>query len=413
MKKLLIIWLLIPTTFVCAARNANLAPSPPMGWNSWNWWGKQAINEQVVRDTIDAMATNGLLKAGYEYIVVDGGWRDTHLGPNGELLPHPEKFPHGIKPLADYAHSKGFKFGLHTVPGTHDCGGDKVGAWGIEEVHIKQFVDWGLDFIKLDKCRFVIQDDSKSAKKKKKKQKRKSGWTIDNNLLKAYTKWSKLLSECGRPIVLSASCYRFYDWYPKLTQMGRTTGDIACRYSGGAAFDQKPKRHLSIMAIAEKNNEVAQYAGNGYWNDPDMLVTGDQGLTYEEQKAHFALWCIMTAPLMIGSDPISMNKEELAILTNKNAIMVDQDPTEQGRRIAQNGTAEIWAKHLKDGRVAVLLLNRDREKPQDITLDLAQIGLPGKQPILDIYANQQLGKANGKITKKVPSSAGFFLLIGK
>lgn len=411
--KLLFKMMCLSCALVCAACAEELAPTPPMGWNSWNWWGKQAINEQVVRDTIDAMATNGLQAAGYEYIVVDGGWRDTKLGPDGKLLAHPEKFPHGIKPLADYAHSRGFKFGLHTCPGTHDCGGDKVGAWGIEDVHIGQFAEWGLDFVKVDKCQFRIPSEPEPVKKKKKIQKRKSGWNIGTNTIDAYTKWRKLLNECGRDIVLSASAYKFYDWYPVLTQMGRTTGDIACKYSGGALFDGKPKRHSSVMSIAEKNNEVARYAGNGYWNDPDMLVTGDQGLTQEEQQAHFALWCIMSSPLMIGSDPISMSKEELAILTNKTAIMVNQDPTEQGTRIIRNGTAEVWAKQLKGKQVAVLLLNRDKANAQNITLDFAQIGLSGQQEVLDIYANKSLGKADGKITKKVPSSAGLFLLIGE
>ena len=111
--------------------------SPPMGWNSWNYFGKKAINEQIVREVIDAFVEEGLKDAGYEYIVIDGGWRDTKLGANHELLPHPEKFPNGIKVLADYAHSKGLKLGLHTVPGHRDCGGDQVGAFGHEEVHIQ------------------------------------------------------------------------------------------------------------------------------------------------------------------------------------------------------------------------------------------------------------------------------------
>jgi len=128
---------------------ATLAPTPPMGWNSWNWFGKQAINEQIVRGVIDAMATNGLRDAGYDYVVVDGGWRANHLGTNGELLTDPVKFPHGMKSLADYAHAKGFKFGVHTVPGTLDCGGDPVGGYGHEAVQVRQFVNWGLDFIKL------------------------------------------------------------------------------------------------------------------------------------------------------------------------------------------------------------------------------------------------------------------------
>jgi alpha-galactosidase len=114
---------------VTAQKRPELAPSPPMGWNSWNWFGKKDITEQIVREVIDSVAASGLKDAGYTYIIVDGGWRDVKLDDSGRLTAHPVKFPHGIKPLADYAHSKGLKFGLHVVPGTHDCGGDPVGGY--------------------------------------------------------------------------------------------------------------------------------------------------------------------------------------------------------------------------------------------------------------------------------------------
>ena len=154
-----------------------------MGWNSWNWFGKNNINEKVVREVIDAIVNEGLQDAGYNYVVVDGGWRDTKLGANGELLANPVKFPHGMKVLADYAHSKGLKFGLHTLPGTDDCTGDRVGGYGHEEVQLHEFIDWGIDFIKLDLCRF------------------ESGW--NEKLIKdVYTKWSNLIKQSGASILL-------------------------------------------------------------------------------------------------------------------------------------------------------------------------------------------------------------------
>jgi len=386
-----------------------LAPTPPMGWNSWNWWGKNNINEQVVRDTIDAMVEKGLLAVGYEYIVVDGGWRTTKLTDQGQLIAHPEKFPSGMKALADYAHAKGFKFGLHTCPGTHDAGGDKVGSWGIEEIHFNQCVEWGLDFIKLDKCQFHVPGASEPLTKKD----RYDGWNIGSNLVDAYTRWYNLIKASGRPIVFSASAQTFYEWYPKLTQMGRTTGDVGARSQGGARFDEAPPVNYSVMANAEKNNDFIAYADNGYWNDPDMLVTGDQGLTLEEQKAHFALWCIMTSPLMLGSDPITMSNEELKIVANKTAIAINQDPAEQGKRIVQNGTAEIWVKKLTDGKVAALLLNRDKQRTQNIVLPFKQIGIKDEQSVLDVYENTPLGKMTGSLIREVPPSAGFFVLIGE
>ena len=157
MKKIFVVIFMViyagQCNFIYAQKNPDLAKTPPMGWNSWNWFGKKEINEQVVREVIDAIVNQGLKDAGYTYVVVDGGWRDVKLDPDGKLVAHPVKFPHGIKPLADYAHSKGLKFGLHVVPGTHDCGGDPVGGFNREEIHVRQFVEWGLDFIKLDLCR--------------------------------------------------------------------------------------------------------------------------------------------------------------------------------------------------------------------------------------------------------------------
>lgn len=135
-----------------SALDNGLAIVPPMGWNSWNHFGKGGFDETTIYETIDAMVTSGMRDAGYTYVVLDGGWRDNHLGLDGELLPHPKRFPNGIKPIADYAHAKGLKLGLHTCPGETDCGRDPVGGLGREILHVSQFVEWGVDFVKLDNC---------------------------------------------------------------------------------------------------------------------------------------------------------------------------------------------------------------------------------------------------------------------
>ena len=381
--------------------NKLLAPTPPMGWNSWNWFGKNSINEKIVKEVIDAMVDNGLRDAGYIYVVVDGGWRDTKLGPNGELLPHPDKFPHGIKPLADYAHSKGLKFGLHTVPGTHDCGGDPVGGYGHEKIQIQQFVDWGIDFIKLDKCRCELTNTITSIDRR--------GWN-EELLKQTYEKWHNLLKSCGRDIVLSISAYKWRDWYPGVGQMSRTTSDIRHGIGGvnGAVLDSIKG---SVMKIADENNKWAAYAGNGYWNDPDMLVIGNHGLTIEEQKVHFALWCIMSAPLFLGNDPRNMTQDEKDIIINKDAILIDQDATGQGTRIKVNGDTEIWAKKLKDGNVAVLLLNRNKSENKNITLNFSDIGISQKVKIKDVYVNKDIGSFSKSISKQIKPQTGFFMII--
>jgi|CXWL01.1.fsa_nt_gi alpha-galactosidase len=376
---------------------AKLAPTPPMGWNSWNWHSKKNINETVVRETIDAMASSGLRDAGYNYVVVDGGWRATELGPNGELLAHPVKFPGGMKALADYAHSKGLKFGVHTTPGTHDCGGDAVGGFGHEEVHVKQFVEWGLDFVKVDKCKF------------------QPGWT-EEQVQAVYAKWSHLLAHCGRDMVFSISAYVYRDWYPGVCHMARTTYDIRDHNTGGARFDDgKPRSadngFLSVMIIAEENNRSAAAAGPGFWNDADMLVVGRHGMTQEEQKAHFALWCIMSSPLMLGNDPRDMTPEEKAILLNREAIAINQDPTEQGRRIRQADGTEVWVKKLSGNRRAVLLLNRSDSTAKPITLQAGDVGLTGELSVRDVFGRQDLGVFKSSLTKLTQPRSGWFLLV--
>jgi len=403
-SSIIIIVLFIFSQLAVSQGVKKLAPTPPMGWNSWNWFGKAAINERIVIEVIDAMVNEGLRDAGYKYVVVDGGWRDTKLGPNGELLAHPDKFPNGIKVLADYAHSKGLKFGLHTVPGTHDCGGDKVGGYGNEKVQIQQFVDWGIDFIKLDKCKFL------NAMPGSEKQADSGSW--NEELLKdTYVKWSNLLKGCGRDIVLSISAYVWRDWYPEVGQMARTTGDIKARVGNPAKTAVFDSNRLSVMGISEENSKWAKFAANGYWNDPDMLVTGEQGLSLEEQKVHFALWCLMSSPLMLGNDPRQMTQDEKDIILNRDGISINQDPTEQGRRIKTDGDCEIWAKKLKDGNVAVLLLNRNRSEDKSVTLNFSEIGISQNVKIKDIYAKKDIGSFSKSVSKQIKPQAGLFLLI--
>lgn len=372
----------------------NLAPNPPMGWNSWNYFGKQDINEGVVLGVIDAIAGSGLKDAGYSYVVVDGGWRAERLGPNGELMAHPDKFPNGIKFLADYAHAKGLKFGLHTVPGTHDCGGDPIGGLGNEEVHIQQFVDWGIDFIKLDRCR------------------NDSGWT-EQSIKDTYLMWHEMLEDCGRDILLSISAYTYRDWNPRACEMSRTTLDIGANANKGAFFDytEKQRNFMSVMQVAEENNEYADYAGNGYWNDPDMMVIGNQGLNLEEQKSHFALWCIMSSPLFLGNDPGNMSEEELEIVTNQLAISVNQDNTEQGKRIKSEGKKEVWCKKLKGEKYAVLFLNRDTQEAKSITLSLKDIGTANKVNTRNIYTGKRSGEFTDHISMEVSPGTSIFLLV--
>ena len=373
-----------------------LAKTPPMGWNSWNWFGKNGVNEEKMKQCMDAIVEEGLLDAGYKYFVIDGGWRDKKLSPNGELIPHPKKFPNGIKALADYAHARGLKFGLHTVPGTHDCGGDAVGGFGHEEIQFQQFIEWGIDFIKLDKCNH------------------ENGWD-DATFKQTYYKWHRLIRNEKRNILLSISARHpdneWQEWFPEIGQMARTTDDIKAKVSGGAVFDHIP--HRSVMRIAEENSRWAEYAGNGYWNDPDFLAIRDQGLTIEEQKVHFALWCIMSAPLILGNDPRNMTPEEKNLITNKWAIAINQDPDEQGGRIKKVGAKEIWAKKLTNGDLALLLLNRGDKKTIKIKISPKELEFSEKAIVREIFSDEEIGIVGKSFSKKIEPHNGLFLLLHK
>ena len=406
---LLFISLLITAAYSEAQKRPELAETPPMGWNSWNFHGKQDINEQIILETIDAIAEEGLLNAGYNYIVVDGGWRDTRLGPGGELLAHPVKFPNGIKPLADYAHSKGLKFGVHVVPGTHDCGGDPVGGYGREEIHLKQFVEWGLDFIKLDLCKQT--EDPCSAC-----QKNWGGWS-ESTIEETYRKWSSLLNECARDILFSISAYQYRSWYPEVCNMARTTGDIqSIIHRGGAQFNPPDSFKMllySVIDIAESNNLSSSEAGNGYWNDPDMMVTGGHGLSQNEQESHFALWSIMSSPLFLGNDPRTMTEFEKELILNSEMIAVNQDPTEQGKIVKNLNNTQVWAKKLKDGKMAVLLLNVDPAGVKDIQLDFKDVGLKNSIRVRDIINKKDLGEFTDSLTLTAETNQCRFLIISQ
>ncbi len=410
LRKFCPLFLFIFSSLLISAQNSSkIANTPPMGWNSWNYFGKNDVNEEIIKEVIDSMSAKGLDTLGYEYVVVDGGWRRDTLGKNGELLVN-NKFPGGMQALADYAHSKGFKFGLHTVPGSHDCGLDKVGGWGHEKVQFEQFMEWGLDFIKLDRCRFSLDDNPEYSRRDKRWF---EGWGKNGKKIEeAYSRWYELIKNSDREVLFSASVYRFYEWYPKLTNMGRTTGDIKSIQTGGAIFDDPDRPNIhSVMYVADINNNYAEYAGSGYWNDPDMLVTGDQGLTFEEQKAHFALWCVMSSPLILGNDPRNMTDKELSIITNEMAIDINQDPTEQGQRIITLGSSEIWAKKLKDGSYGVLLLNRDPVHSKEVVFDFEILGLDGELNIVDVYAKQNLGNYKKQYKASIGPHAGIFLKV--
>ena len=375
-----------------------LANQPPMmGWNSWNTFGTK-INEQLIKAEIDSLVTTGLRERGYQTVVIDGGWQQAKLTKEGKLAYDKQKFPDGIALLAKYAHANGIKLGLHIIAGTASCSGKKQGSYGFEAKHVKQLKDWHVDFAKVDLCR------------------NKFGWS-PAHIKASLILWGKLLNE--QHITYSVSAYQYYSWPKPYAAMARSTEDIAAPAGGlsglkatfqGLAVKTRPDgwdSSLSVMQIAMMNNQWATQAGNGFWNDPDMLVTGDLGLSLNEQRTHFALWAVMSAPLFLGDDPITISPGEYQIITNKTAIEVDQDTTEQGKLVMASQDTQIWLKHLSHSRRALLLINLD--KNQSHTIDFKEQIPKSTKTQQDIFTNSVV--PNNVHSVKVESDSSIFLLI--
>ena len=252
------------TSNVQAQKREGLALTPPMGWNSWNKFGAE-LNEDLVRQTADAMASSGIKEAGYQYIVIDDFWqydRDSL----GFIQPDLKKFPSGIKALADYIHSKGLKFGIYSCAGDKTCGG-RPGSRGHEFQDALSYAKWGVDYLKYDWCN-----------------------TTGLSAIGAYTTMRDALYATGRPIVFSLCEWgdnKPWDWAAKVGQLWRTTGDITNCFD--AEVSHGTWSSWGVMKIVEMRPGIRKYAGPGHWNDPDMLEVGN-GMTVSEDRAHFSLW---------------------------------------------------------------------------------------------------------------------------
>ncbi|MET1072756.1 MAG: hypothetical protein ABWY11_08955 [Umezawaea sp.] len=301
-----------------------LALTPALGWNDWNAFGC-AVTDPLIRETADAMVSSGMVAAGYEYVTIDDCWSQHTRDADGDLVPDPDKFPRGVKDLADYVHGKGLKIGIYSSAGLTTCAGYPA-SLGNEVRDARLWASWGIDYLKYDNC----------------------GDTGGRPGSERFAAMRDALTATGRPIVF-AVCNWGIDsvrvWGPSTGNSWRTTGDITDDWG-------------SVMAILDAQPSWAARSRPGAWNDPDMLEVGN-GLTGTEARAHFSLWALLNAPLLAGNDLRSMTEETRAVLTNAEVIAVDQDwGGRQGTRIADDGDQEVWAKPMSDGSAAVVLLNR-------------------------------------------------------
>ena len=369
-----------------APRTANgLALTPPMGWNSWNRFACD-VNEQVVRGAADAMAASGMRDAGYQYVIIDDCWQGERDAA-GNIQADAKRFPSGIKALADYIHAKGLKFGIYSDVGYHTCG-LRPASRGHEFQDAAQYAAWGVDYLKYDWC--------------------EAG---ELNGKEAYTTMSDALRASGRPIVFSLCEWgtnKPWLWATNIGNLWRTTGDIYDKWEGTDRYRR------GMLNILDQQVGLDGYAGPGHWNDPDMLEVGNGGMTDAEYRAHFSLWAILAAPLIAGNDLAHMTPAIHDILTNHEVIAVDQDALGiEGRRVIRDGDREVWARPLKGGARAVVLLNR-RAAPQTISVSWEALGYPAdlKASVRDLWTGQVAAKVSGSYSAQVPPHAVVMVRVG-
>lgn len=346
-----------------------LARTPPMGWNSWNHFGCD-VSAQLIKETADAMVSSGMKDAGYRYVVIDDCW-EVARDAQGRLVADSARFPGGIKPVADYVHGKGLKFGIYTDAGRRTCQG-RPGTYEHEDIDAKTFAEWGVDYVKEDWCNAEGLDAPTQ-----------------------YARFRDALLKSGRPIVLSICEWgsnQPWEWAPKTGNLWRTTGDISDRWN-------------SVMSLLDLSSQHASVAGPGAWNDPDMLEVGNGHMSNEEYRAHFSLWALMAAPLMAGNDLRQMDQRTKDILTNPEVIAVDQDSLGVQGTLVQEYPPErqVWAKRLKDGSIAIVLLNR-AEVATEITASFRRAGLgAAKASVRDLWAHTDLGVFSDSYKTTVPA----------
>ena len=312
----------VPSLPVAAA--SRLARTPPMGWNSWNYF-HCGIDETLIKSMADQMIALGLKAAGYNYVIVDDCWQGRR-DDKGFLTADPQHFPSGMKALAAYVHDRGLKFGIYSSRGATSCAG-LPGSLGFESKDATAFADWGVDYVKYDGCPYDVSPEEANRR---------------------YQTMAQALRATGRPILFSIVGGGYTDGYSAMAQLNRTTGDMQDNWD-------------VMLTRFDGNASFAGAAHPGFWNDPDALEVGNGKMSMDEYQTHFSLWAISAAPLIISADLRTLDPQALKILTNPEVVAVDQDALGvQGYKVSEPGAGvQVWVKRLQGrGNWAAVLVNR-------------------------------------------------------
>ncbi len=392
MKNFLFSILLLPS--LCFSQNKVLCPTPPMGWNSWNVFASE-IDEKLLMEIADAMVGTGMRDLGYQYINIDDFWHADTRAADGKPLVDEKKFPHGMKYLSDYVHSKGLKLGIYSCAGDMTCG-RRFGGFGYEEIDAKTYAEWGVDLLKYDYC--YAPWSRKAA-------------------IERYTKMGTALKNSGRDIVFSVCEWGLRKPWLWAENAGgsywRTTPDIFDVWDYNSAW------RYSLMHILKKQKGLEKYAGPGHWNDPDMLTVGNygtgkatsaggkfKGMSDTEYQSEMSLWCMLSAPLLASCDLRKMNEATKSILMNPDIIAINQDKLgEQAKLISAKGKIWLYLKNLEGGKKAVAILNTS-EKEKEFTLTTQKLGIDDKWLAHDVWNKTELGMVGHDATGQVGELTG-------
>ncbi|WP_241676628.1 glycoside hydrolase family 27 protein [Flavobacterium pectinovorum] len=372
-----------------------LAPTPPMGWMTWNYFGDN-INEKEIREMADAMVSSGMLKLGYNHLFIDDGWQGGRDNRNN-IIADSKKFPSGIKALADYVHSKGLKLGIYSDAAMLTCAG-YTASLNFEEQDANTFASWGIDYLKYDYC--GAPDDMETAKTR-------------------YKKIADALRKSGHDIALGIC--EWGERQPWLWggqaggQLWRTTADVRDKWKSLKPVKNRSELHgtgAGILDIVDYSWEYASYAGPGHWNDMDMLVVGlygkkgpsgdlgGVGCTDTEYQSQMSLWSVLNSPLAATNDVRNMSAETKRILLNDEVIAINQDVL--GKQAVCKIKNELWSifvKPLANGDSVIAILNRSGST-QSSKINFAELGLNETYEIKDLWEHKVVGKGkkwNGKV----------------
>jgi len=377
MKKLGLLFLLFVPVLV---HSQTVAPTPPMGWMSWNYFGEN-VNEKELKEMANSMVGNGMVKAGYNFIFIDDGWQGGRDKKNS-MIADPVKFPSGIKALADFMHERGIKLGIYSDAAQLTCAG-YTASLGFEEQDAKTFAEWGIDYLKYDYCHAPV--DSSTAKIR-------------------YKAMADALKKSGREIIFGVCEWgdrQPWHWAAEAGgQLWRTTHDVRDKWK----MRPTEKWGLGILDILDTNAELHEFSGPGKWNDADMLIAGlygkkgpsgdggGTGCTDTEYQTQFSLWAMMNSPLYATNDLRTMNEATKRILLNAEVIALNQDALgKQAVRKIKNDTWNVFLKPLANGDYALAILNRS-DTGQSFRISFSELGLKDTYNLRDLWMHRTIGK---------------------